>query len=221
MTSPSWYRRRSAVFALVYLVGFVGGWLVTPGHRYVPTFAAAPWLLAVSLALTAACLAIRAWGASYLSAAVVWNEDAKTDSLIVAGPFLHTRNPLYLGNALLALSFALLAPLPGAAFIVVANAVFIAALIRHEEQLMLRRYGEAFRSYCAQVPRFFPRILPARSRAPLQPALLQGVLSETFTAALAAGLFAWILVPRYGVYLFVALYLAGVFAQRAIDRRFL
>jgi hypothetical protein len=45
------------------------------------------------------------------------------------------------------------------------------------------------------------------------------VLSEIFTAAVAAGLFSWILIPHIGMYLFVALYAAGVLAQQKIDQR--
>jgi protein-S-isoprenylcysteine O-methyltransferase Ste14 len=219
VSSPWWYQRRSAVFALIYLVGFTGGWLATGAHRYEPAFAGYPWLLGLAVFFTAACLAVRAWGSSYLTAATVWNANAKTDSLIIAGPFRYTRHPLYLGNALLALGFGLLAPLPGAAFIVIANAAFIGALIRHEEVLMERRYGDAFRTYRTQVPQLFPRLWPAPADASLRPSLAQGILSEIFTAAVAAGLFAWILVPHIGMYLFVALYALGVFAQQKIDQR--
>jgi protein-S-isoprenylcysteine O-methyltransferase Ste14 len=224
--SPWWYRRRSAVFAFIYLTGFIGGAVAAPRHLYVPAFASlgawlgpagAQGLLALAFLLTLLCLWIRAWGSSYLGAAVVWNANARTDSLIVAGPFRYTRNPLYFGNAFLAMGFGLLAPVAGTAFILVANAIFIAALIGCEEHLMRERYGAAFRAYCSQVPRFFPRLLPAPSHMALRPSILQGVRSEIFTAALAVGLFAWILMPAYGVYVFVACYAAGVFAERALQ----
>ncbi len=227
MSSPWWYRWRSAVFALIYAVGFFGGWATAAGHRYVPTFAVlgsrlghsgVPALLALAIAATLACLAVRAWGSSYLSADTVWNRDARTDSLLVCGPFRYTRNPLYVGNALLALGFGLLAPPWGAGLIAVANAFFIAALIRHEEAAMKAQYGAAFARYCAQVPRFFPRIVPAPPQGTARASIVQGVLSEVFTASLAAGLFAWVLAPAYGLYAFIALYVSGVFAQRAIER---
>lgn len=226
LTSPAWYRFRSAVFALIYAAGFLGGWALA-GLHYVPAYAAlgvrlgndSPgMLLGVACIATLGALAIRAWGASYLTAAVVWNPDALDRSLIVAGPFRFTRNPLYLGNALLAIGFGLLAPLPGAAFILIANAVFIAALIRHEEALMLRRYGEDFRAYCSIVPRFFPRFAPAPSNSELRPLFVQGMLSELFTTCICAGLFIWILAPAYGWVAFIVLYLAGAFTQRAVDR---
>jgi protein-S-isoprenylcysteine O-methyltransferase Ste14 len=207
------------VFSLIYFTGFLGGWLATGVHRFVPAFAGNAWLLAVAAVFTVACLAVRAWGASYLTAATVWNANAKTDKLVVAGPFRYTRNPLYLGNAFLAIGFGLLAPVPGAIFIVIANALFITALIRHEEILLLRRYGDAFRRYCAQVPPLLPRLVPAPLDAPLHPSPAQGILAETFTAAIAAGVFAWILIPHYGLYLFVALYFVGVFMQQKMDQR--
>lgn len=228
MSSPWWYRFRSAVFAFIYVVGFVLGTRVMHAPHYTPAFVtlgaylgpSGPGaLLALAIALTVLCVAIRAWGSSYLSAALVWNANARTDALIVAGPFRYTRNPLYLGNVFLAFGFGLLAPVPGALFILVANAVFIAALIRHEETLMGARYRNAFRVYCSQVPRLLPRIVPAPSQTGVQPSLFQGLRSELFTAAISVGLFAWILVPVYGVYLFFILYAAGVLAQRAVDQR--
>lgn len=228
MTSPWWYRRRSAVFALIYLAGFVGGWLVSPGRHYEAAFATlgrylgpsgGSALLAAAALFTAGCLFVRAWGSSYLSAALVWNANAKTDTLVSAGPFRYLRHPLYFGNVLLAIGFGLLAPVPGMVFIFVANAAFISALMHHEEELMLRRYGDAFRAYCMQVPAIVPRLKPAAGNSMVHASLKEGVLSELFTASLCAGLFAWVLVPVYGVYIFIALYAAGVLAQRAVERR--
>lgn len=219
MKSPSWYQRRSAIFALIYFVGFGGGWAATGAHRYVPAYNGNAWLLALAILCTVACIGIRAWGSSYLTAATVWNANAKTDRLITAGPFRYTRNPLYLGNALLAIGFGLLAPLPGAVFIVIANAFFIAALVRYEENMMTKRYGDAFRAYAAQVPSLFPRLIAIPPNTTLQPSVAQGVLSEIFTAAIAAGVFTWVLVPHFGVFLFVAFYAAGIFAQQKIDQR--
>jgi hypothetical protein len=66
--------------------------------------------------------------------------------------------------------------------------------------------------------RAFPRLTPVAARSDLQPSAAQGALSELFTAAIAVGLFAWILVPPYGRYIFVAMYFAGVLAQRAVER---
>lgn len=227
MNSPGWYRWRSALFASIYAVGFFGGWAIAPGRRYVPAFAAfgshfgragIAALLALAIAFTLGCLIVRAWGSSYLSAGIVWNIDVRTDSLVVGGPFRYTRNPLYVGNALLAYGFALLAPPPGAAFIAIANGALIAALIRHEEGAMEQRYGEAFFSYCARVPRFFPRLIPAPLQLGARPSIAQGVLAEIFTASVAAGVFAWILAPAYGAYAFIALCITGAFAQRALER---
>lgn len=226
MTSPAWYRHRSAVFALIYLLGFLGGWGVT-GRPYGAAYASigaqlggagTAAMLALACVFTLACLAVRAWGASYLTAAVVWNPGAVTGSLIVAGPFRYTRNPLYLGNVFLAFGFGLLAPLPGTVFIILANLAFVAALIRHEEAQMSRQYGEAFRAYCRAVPALFPRLLPAPGNAAVSAQPVQGMLSELFTACLAAGLFMWILVPRFGGYAFAILYVVGVLAQRAVER---
>ncbi len=64
----------------------------------------------------------------------MWSDDARTDSLVIAGPFRYLRNPLYVGNILMALSFSLFAPIGGWIDINVMNLVFVGALIRWEER---------------------------------------------------------------------------------------
>jgi protein-S-isoprenylcysteine O-methyltransferase Ste14 len=77
--------------------------------------------------------------------------------LIITGPFAVVRNPLYIGNALIWVGFALTARLVWAAPLV---AVLIVAeyhaIVRWEERLLESRHGEAYRMYSGRVPRWFP-----------------------------------------------------------------
>lgn len=95
----------------------------------------------------------RAWGAGHLR---------KNMEVTVSGPYRFTRNPLYFGSWLLAMGFSLqsgfawLAPLAGAAFLLVYIPV-----MRQEERDLLRGFGGSFQSYCRKVPMFFPKLSTA------------------------------------------------------------
>jgi protein-S-isoprenylcysteine O-methyltransferase Ste14 len=99
-------------------------------------------------------LALRAWAAGYLH---------KQEVLTVTGPYAYTRNPLYLGSAVLALGVAIATRswisslLLGAYF-----TVFYSIVIRREENELRPRHAENFDRYAAAVPLFFPRWSPAK-----------------------------------------------------------
>src|SRR5262245_27993185 len=82
----------------------------------------------------------------------------KNSVLATTGPYAWTRNPLYFGTFLLVVGFAVMcanvyaALLLGAAFMLVYPRV-----IRKEEAELEKIFGNEFRVYAAQVPRFFPR----------------------------------------------------------------
>lgn len=216
-TSPWWYRGRSPLFGALYGIGFaVGGGVSSVLHgTFVPAYAAfgTNVFLPLAVTLTGICFLLRAWGSSYLSAAVVWAQDASTERLIVAGPFRFTRNPLYLGNLFLAVGIGLQAPVAGFAFIVLSNAAFVYALMRHEEIEMQQRYGERFTAYRVAVPALVPRLHPAPGD-PVRPSLRQGLLAEVFSGSVFAGfLIAAILHNSYGWFAFFVLYVAGIIAQ--------
>lgn len=228
--SPAWYRRRSAVFALLFAVGFLGGWGISQiiVGRYEPAFATigTHWgphgpLIAglAALLVVLAAMSVRVWGASYLSASTVWDEEVHTESLIVAGPFRFVRHPLYLGNMLLAAGLGAAAPLSGWIFIIVANALFIRSLIAFEEERLAIRYGEAYRRYRCEVPAMLPRLTPAPAHQLVPPSVTQGLKAESFTMFLLAGVIGLFAVPRFGVLVLVFCYIAGVLVQRRIESK--
>jgi protein-S-isoprenylcysteine O-methyltransferase Ste14 len=85
----------------------------------------------------------------------------KNAELTMTGPYAYTRNPLYLGSTLIAFGFAAASR---NIWIAVALGAFFAAIyipvIRSEEEFLRSTFAE-FESYCAKVPRFFPRFTPA------------------------------------------------------------
>ena len=226
---PSWYRFRSAVFAGIFAAGFLGGWVVSSAvnGRYLAAFAdlGSHWghrgvitAGATALTIAIAAVALRVWGASYLTASTVWDQKAHADVLVQSGPFAFVRHPLYLGNILLALGLGAAAPLAGWIFIAAATVLFVAALIRYEEAILKQRHGSAYDAYRRSVPSLLPRASGVRAPQGARPSLAQGLRSEAFTGFLILGVFAIFVVPRYGALAFALCYLLGVLVQRRIER---
>ena len=83
--------------------------------------------------------------------------DASSAGGVVAdGPYRYMRNPLYLGTMLHTLAVALLMPLSGALFAVVAIAIEQMRLIGGEEAFLEGKLGERYLAYKQAVPRIVP-----------------------------------------------------------------
>jgi protein-S-isoprenylcysteine O-methyltransferase Ste14 len=107
-------------------------------------------LLLSGAALALAGLLLRAWSAGYL---------AKNQRLATGGPYSYSRNPLYLGSALMGLGGAVAGRswIMGVAF----TAFFILVywpVMEREAQFLRREFPEAFEQYAKQVPLFFPKL---------------------------------------------------------------
>src|SRR5437763_16585386 len=94
-------------------------------------------------------LALRAWASGYLR---------KNDELATAGPYAHTRNPLYLGSFLIGLGFTLAA---GRWVLTVLFALLFLGIyvpvMRVESATLEGLFGHKYRRYADAVPLFFPR----------------------------------------------------------------
>ena len=92
-----------------------------------------------------------------------------TERLVVEGPYAHARNPMITGVVAVllgeALIFGSVAILVFAAGFVVVNHVFFLA---YEEPSMRRRFGDDYRSYKDNVPRWIPRRTAWRPALPPQ-----------------------------------------------------
>jgi protein-S-isoprenylcysteine O-methyltransferase Ste14 len=119
-------------------------------------FFARPQLLSILYGglIGALGLALRAWAAGYLH---------KQEVLTVTGPYAFTRNPLYLGSAILGLGAAVAMRSWISALILVAYfSVVYSVVIRKEENELRPRYTSQFDRYAAEVPQFFPRFSAAK-----------------------------------------------------------
>jgi protein-S-isoprenylcysteine O-methyltransferase Ste14 len=112
-----------------------------------------PAAIAWSLALVLPGLAVRAAAAGTVK---------KDRELTVTGPYAYTRNPLYLGSALIASGFALaLLSWPVALLLAAGFAAIYLPVIAAEERFLQAAFPE-FESYHRSVPRFIPRITAAK-----------------------------------------------------------
>lgn len=95
-------------------------------------------------------LMVRAAAAGYLR---------KDRELAVTGPYALTRNPLYLGSAILAAGFVVASHSWIAGTLVsLYFGVFYYAVMRNEEEDLRMRFGPDFDAYASRVPLFFPNI---------------------------------------------------------------
>ncbi len=100
-------------------------------------------------------LAIRAAAAGHLR---------KSAQVTVSGPYARTRNPLYLGSAVMAAGFAMASrSWLAAALLACYYAAFFPYLMRREEHELAALFGREFETYARSVPLFWPRLrVPAR-----------------------------------------------------------
>jgi protein-S-isoprenylcysteine O-methyltransferase Ste14 len=90
----------------------------------------------------------------------------KQQVLTMTGPYAYTRNPLYLGSAILALGVGVAARSWVAAAILLGYfAVVYSVVMRREEQELRQHHGAAFDEYARTVPLFLPRLTAAKLSA--------------------------------------------------------
>jgi len=143
------------------------GWLVAPpllfalsttvGRADRPVLS---W--SVGLGLFALGVGLRLWAQEHLH----YRLEADT-ALTRSGPYLWTRNPIYVGNTLIG---AGLVATSGLLWLVVPTAAWFlgvyAVVARYEEGVLEETYGEAYRAFREETPRWWPRV-PADGRLEL------------------------------------------------------
>ncbi len=150
------------------------------------------WVRAVFLAAAAATFlgaAIRTWGTSYLTSAVVFAQRLHSDKLLADGPFRYVRNPLYFGNLLIAFGLGLTASRTGFFVAFFGMFAWVMRLILREEAGLRETQGENYRAYCAAVPRLIPSLRPRVPPADAKPNWVDGFLREFFWWGAAAAVF--------------------------------
>lgn len=144
--------------------------------------------VAVGLPLAIAGELIRCWAVGY-SGVTTRGDKVEAPKLVTAGPYAYVRNPLYVGNFVTALGFAIAFTgknslgkklgLIGASLATMA-AVY-ATIIPHEEQFLRSQFGESFDRYCERVPPLIPQSEPAAdAQGTWDPGVIKDAESRTF-----------------------------------------
>ena len=111
-----------------------------------------PELFITGTLLSVAGIVIRFWAGGYVK---------KDKELATTGPYAYVRNPLYVGNVLIALGFCILS---GQAWSFAALAVLYLWLyipsIRKEERTLSKLFGDDFVRYKKHVRAMWPRLTP-------------------------------------------------------------
>jgi protein-S-isoprenylcysteine O-methyltransferase Ste14 len=137
--------------------------------------------LGALLVFTAA--AIRTWATAYSRSEIVHDKAVHSEWLVGDGPYRRVRNPLYLGNILLAIGLGFLASRVGFIVLVIGMIVFCLRLIGREETQLAHEQGERFGEFCSRVPRLIPALTPRIPSSGVEPRWGQAFVGELFTWA--------------------------------------
>lgn len=87
------------------------------------------------------------------------NKQVWASKLVQGGIYAHSRNPMYVGNLLIALGLCMAAGATAGYLVILPLFVFIyQAIVAAEEQFLRKTFGQEFVAYCARVPRYLPSL---------------------------------------------------------------
>jgi protein-S-isoprenylcysteine O-methyltransferase Ste14 len=131
---------------------------------------------------------VRCWAVGY-SGVTTRSDKVTAPRLTTAGPYAYVRNPLYVGNFITALGFALAFTggneitlrLTLIVFSLGAMIAVYATIVPHEEAYLRSVFGAAFEAYTASVPAVFPRATPwAGRQGTYDPSVILKAETRTF-----------------------------------------
>ena len=129
------------------------GWLPVP--LALGQLAFAETTHAGALILILAGEGVRLWAAGTIGRPSR-TRDAEVGDLVLTGAYARSRNPLYLGNLLMAVGFGCLSsPWLGLAWLVICG-LFYSVVVRWEEERLEAQHAVHYRAYRQRVPRWLP-----------------------------------------------------------------
>lgn len=151
------FRYRNKVFPLIIIALFV---IAIPPHKLFGSQSYENLKDAGAFLLAVAGLAVRGVviGYAYIKRGGM-NKQVYADDLVTQGMFSLCRNPLYVGNILIYIAVFIMHgdPLVMALGITLFTFVYY-CIIFAEEAYLLNKFGDQYRAYCRDVPRWIPKI---------------------------------------------------------------
>jgi len=152
------YRYRGALVAIPPVVALVTKW-----HQYEND--AVAWTVAVLI--FSAGFGLRIWAQQHLHFRLKMKMN-----LTSTGPYVLTRNPIYIANTLICLAVTVASEALWMLPITLLNCCLVFHfVVKHEEHNLLKKYGDQYAEYLQQVPRWLPQ-LSALSKINWSPAFL-------------------------------------------------
>lgn len=170
-------------------------------------------IFAIGAFICLASAALRTWATAYLKAEVMFDMHMHTSHVVADGPYRYLRNPLYLGNILLAIGFGVLASRSGFFILVLGMIGFVYRLILREEGGLRASQGPAYLAYCQAVPRLLPALRPKLPSGGRTPNWKDGLIGEAFMWILALAVVTFAITLDQRIYFIV---LVSAFAVYAI-----
>jgi protein-S-isoprenylcysteine O-methyltransferase Ste14 len=203
MKATDWeFRNRALVFGLIFGLTFplyafdrhnaavaLANW-IGPALR-MDTHLLSRSLVYIGAALLAIAAFLRTWASAYLRAEVVYAAGLRTEALVADGPYRRVRNPLYLGNVLMAAGLGVMMNRIGFPVAIVATVVFCYRLILREESELGATRGKQYQAYRRSVPRLWPSTRPRIAAAGGRPEWAAGFKAESWCWGFAAAVLAY------------------------------
>ena len=89
---------------------------------------------------------------------IVFVEKREKPGVIRKSIFNLVRHPIYLGEILLYVYFLMISLSLAAVFVLLIAIIFLNYISKHEEQLLLKRFGDEYKQYMLDVPMWIPRL---------------------------------------------------------------
>ena len=138
------------IYLLIFLMSFVA-------HIYYPVgLPGEKILMPIGLLLIFFSPALILWSQYSIKKFVEREQKKEGDRVFYIGPYKYTRNPTYLGLALLTLGFSFIS----SSFLMLIGTIISFhvvnfTVVKKEEELMHKKYGEEYSSYKSQVRPWF------------------------------------------------------------------
>jgi protein-S-isoprenylcysteine O-methyltransferase Ste14 len=142
---------------LVLAVLFALTWIADTFFLHYTTFLNQHVPLVVRIPLGSALLVLAAYMAR-TSLSIVFGEVREPPRVIRESVFNWMRHPMYLSEILLYLGLLMFSLSLAAAVVWVVVIGFLHYISRHEEKLLLARFGEEYAQYMREVPMWIPRL---------------------------------------------------------------